>query len=55
MEKANDPQPARALETPCCGSGRSGEEANSPEVPVNSREATEAFGSRMSGMRLETL
>jgi hypothetical protein len=44
VEKANDPQPARALETPCCGLGRSGEEANSPEDPANSREAAEASG-----------
>jgi hypothetical protein len=42
VEKANDPQPARALATPCCGSGRSGEEVYSPEGPANSREAAKA-------------
>jgi hypothetical protein len=44
VKKANDSHPARALETPRCGHGRSGEEANSPEVPANSREAFQAFG-----------
>jgi len=42
VEKANDPQPARALATPCCGIRRSGEEVYSPEGPANSREATKA-------------
>jgi hypothetical protein len=55
VEKANDPQPARALATPCCGPGRSGEEVNSPEGPANSREAAEALGPRTSGSSLETL
>jgi hypothetical protein len=45
VEKAYDPQPARALATPCCGSRRSGEEVYSPEGPANSREAIQAYGS----------
>jgi hypothetical protein len=44
VEKANDPQPVRALATPCCGVSRSGEEVTNPEGPANSREASEACG-----------
>jgi len=55
VEKANDPRPAHALATPRCGPGRSGEEVNDPEGPTNSREAAEAYGSRTSGLWLNTL
>jgi len=54
-EKANDPQPARMLATPRCGFGHSGEDANDPEDPANSREGASASGPKATDSPRETL
>jgi len=51
VEKANDPQPERALTRPRCGQGRSGEAVNDPEGPANFKRGHQSRKIEVSELR----